>query len=147
MEVCALVISILAFFLSLFQFFRDSSRQKKEATLNAYNELQDDVFSNLTKYDLPMPEIEYLGDEWNEMTVYLAKLERFSVGINTGIYSLRIFNHLGGSYFIRQFEKLKPIIDRKRNENVTNGGHYDEFEKAVLKLKKYRKKHKLKFLN
>ena len=85
MEICALIISILAFCLSLFQFFRDSSRQKKEATLIAYNELQDDVLSYLSQYKTPMPKIEYQGEEWKKMTIYLAKLERFSVGINTGI--------------------------------------------------------------
>ena len=141
MEVCALVISILAFVLSLCQFLRDSSRQKKEATLNAYIELQDDVFTHLSKYSFPMPIFEYQGKEWEKMTVYLAKLEQFSVGINTGIYSLDVLNHLGGAYYIRQFEKLKPIIDRKREENIVVGGHYDEFEKTVIKLKEYRKKH------
>ena len=141
MEVCALVISILAFILSLWQFYRDSSRQKKEATLNAYNELQDDVFTHLSQYGFPMPEFEYQGEEWKKITVYLAKLERFSVGVNTGIYSLDVLNHLGGAYYIRQFEKLKPIIDRKRAENLVVGGHYEEFEKTVLKLKIYRKKH------
>lgn len=140
MDICALVISILAFVLSLCQYFRDSSRERKEATLNAYNELQDDVFSHLNKYGMPLPEFEYLGDDWQKMTVYLAKLERFSVGINTGIYSLNVLNRLGGEYFIREFEKLKPIIDRKRKEKIVDGKHYDEFEKTVLKLKKLRKR-------
>ena len=138
MEVLALVISGMAFVLSLWQFLRDSSRQKKEATLNAYKELQNDVLTHLSKYDLPMPEFEYQGDDWKTMTVYLAKLEQFSVGINTGIYSIDVLNHLGGAYYIRQFKKLKPIIDRKRKENISAGKHYDEFEKTVSKLVKYR---------
>ncbi len=147
MDICALVISGLAFVLSLYQFLRESSRQKKESTLNAYNELQDDVFSYLSQYSKPMPEIEYQGDMWKQMTVYLAKLERFSVGINTGIYSLCILNHLGGAYYIHQFEKLKPIIDRKRLENIVDGKHYDEFEKTVNKLKRLRAKRNCWFIN
>lgn len=139
MDICALIISILAFLLSVFQFFRDSSRQKNEATLIAYNELQNDVFSNLVQYSLDnMPDIKYGDEKWTQFTIYLAKLERFSVGVNTGIYSIDILNHLGGAYYIRQFEKLKPIIDEKRNANRVNGSHYDEFEKTVNRLKKYR---------
>jgi len=138
MEVCALIISILAFCLSLFQFLRDASRQKKEATLNAYNDLQDDVFSDLTKYSCPMPVVTRDDAEWVKFTVHLAKLEQFSVGINTGIYSIDILDHLGGSYYIRQFEKLEPIIIIKRKDNIVPGGHYDEFEKTVKRLKNYR---------
>lgn len=140
MDIIAIIISTLALVFSILQFLRDSVRQKKEATLIAYSELQDDVLSNLVKYPKPLPHIDYLSDEWVQMTIYLAKLERFSVGINTGIYSIRILDYLGGSFYIRQFEKLEPIIERKRKENIVPGKHYDEFEKAVNKLKKYREK-------
>lgn len=135
MDLIAVVISSLALVLSLFQFIRDSSRQKKEATLNAYGELQSNVLSKLNKYSYPMPNFEYQGNEWKEMTDHLANLERFSVGINTGIYSIWVLNRLGGAYFIRQFNKLKPIIDVKRAENIAKGKHYDEFEKTVKMLK------------
>ena len=138
MEVVALIISILAFILSAVQFFRDSLRQKKEATLIAYNELQDNVFPKLNKYGDDLSKIEYRSDEWEEITICLAQIENFSVGINTNIYSFRILNRLGGAFFIRQFEKLKPIIDIKREKNISAGKHYDEFEKTILKLKKHR---------
>lgn len=139
MDVIALIISILALVLSVVQFLRDVSRDKKEATLVAYDELQDDVFSILNQYSINLPEIEYLGEEWRTLTVCLAKIERFSVGINTGIYSLRILNRIGGAYYIRQFDKLKPIIDQKRKVNLSDGKHYDEFELTVTKLKLLRK--------
>lgn len=85
-----------------------------------------------------MPIIKYQSEEWHELTVCLAKIEQFSVGINTGIYSLDTLNRLGGAYFIRQYEKLKPIIIRKRAENAAGGKHYDEFEETVNKLRKKR---------
>lgn len=138
MNICALVISILAFALSVFQFVRDSSRQKKEATLIAYNELQDDVFSYISEYSYPMPEIKRGGEEWHKLTVCLAKLERFSVGVNTGVYSMKILNSIGGAYFIREFEKMEPIIKVKRKNNIIPCGHYDQFEKTVKRLKDYR---------
>ena len=103
----------------------------------AYNELQDGVFARLNKYD-DLSKIVYKSKEWEEITICLAKIENFAVGVNTNIYSYRVLNRLGGGFFIRQFEKLSPIITIKRKNNVSTGKHYDEFEKTVSKLKKHR---------
>ena len=138
MEFVALIISILALILSIVQFLRDSSRQKKESTLHAYNTLQHNVFEKLNKY-CDMSKIEYQSVEWEEITICLAQIENFSVGINTKIYSLTILNRLGGAFFIRQYEKLTPIINLKREKNISPGNHYNEFENTVSMLRKYRK--------
>lgn len=52
LDIVTLIISGLALMLSVFQFFIEESRQKKEATLIAYNDLQKEVFSELKKYKL-----------------------------------------------------------------------------------------------
>lgn len=137
MDIVALLVSILALLFSIVQFARDSSRKKKESTLNAYNALQYDTFEKLNKY-VDMSTIEYQSDAWEKITICLAQIENFSVGINTGIYSLKILNRLGGAFFIRQFEKLMPVIKLKREKNVSPGSHYDEFEKTVEMLRKRR---------
>lgn len=143
MEIAAVVISIMAFLLSIIQFVKESSRQKKEATLIAYNELQNEVFSELNLIFIKkadnLKELKEGDEAWENLTVFLAKIERFSVGINTGIYSIVILNRLGGGYLIRIFETLKPIIYKKRSNKVSSGKHYDEFEKVVNRLKKMRK--------
>lgn len=140
MEIIALIISILALGLSLIQFIREASRQKKEATLNAYNILQDDAFSYLK--ELPKeklaPPPQYHSPEYNQITNYLAKIEIFSTGINTGIYSIWILNRLGGAFFIHQFDRLAAIINEKREKDRTKGKHYNEFENTVKKLKRIR---------
>ena len=46
-DIIAIFISILALSLSLYQLITDNSRLKKEATLKAYRELQEDVFDDL----------------------------------------------------------------------------------------------------
>lgn len=141
MEIITLIISILALVLSLIQFIRDASRQKKEATLNAYNILQDDVFSNLIKIDGAElnPPPDFRSEKYTKVTGYLSKIEMFSTGINTGVYSIWILNRLGGGFFVRQYDKLTPIIEKKRIENRSPGKHYDEFEKTVKKLKRIRR--------
>lgn len=140
MEIAALIISILALTLSLIQFIRDTSRQKKEATLNAYNILQDDAFSYLIS--LPReklnPPPQYHSQEYDKITYCLAKIEMFSTGINTGVYSIWVLNRLGGAFFIHQFDRLTAIIEKKREEDRSKGKHYDEFEKTVKKLKQIR---------
>lgn len=141
MEIAALIISILALSLSLIQFIRDASRQKKEATLNAYNILQDDAFSylkELSREELDPPP-QYHSPQYNEITDCLTKIEIFSTGINTGIYSIGVLNRLGGAFFIHQYDRLTAIIEEKRRENRSKGKHYDEFEKTVKKLKRIRR--------
>ena len=140
MDVLAIMISSLALIFSIVQFIKDNSRAKKEATLIAYNRLQDDVFSELTKYSYPMPNTDIGSEEWNELTVYLAKIEQFSVGINTRIYSIAVLNRLGGAFFVRQFEKLEPIIAKKRKESRIPGSHYEEFEMVVKHLRNRNKR-------
>lgn len=141
MDICALIISLLA--LSFYQFIRDSLWQKKKATLDAYNELQKEVFSDLTTYSSPLPKIVRGDNEWDKFTIFLANLEQFSVGINTGIYSIKTLNDIGGNYYIYEFKKLKPIIWEKRNNPKVPGEHYKEYEKTVRHLNEYQgaKKH------
>ena len=134
----ALCVALLAFILSFLQFIRDASRQKKESTLNAYSKLQKDVFDKLNKLEFPV-HAERGDIKWKACTNYLAKIENFSIGINTGVYSLYILNKLGGEFFIHEYEKLSLIIQTKRIEKKIKGNHYDEFEETVKRLIEYRK--------
>lgn len=145
-DIATVIIALLALFLSLFQFFRDNSREKREATLNAYNDLQTKVFTELNRFlkqyrgkEEQLYKLEINDKNWEKLTEWLARIERFSVGVNTNIYSLRVLNRLGGGYYIRLFETLKPVIDKKRFKNISKGKHYDEFELTVKKLRRLRK--------
>ncbi len=145
-DIATVVIALLALSLSLLQFVRDNSREKREATLNAYNDLQTHVFTELNCFLKPyrgkeedLYKLEINDDSWEHLTEWLARIERFSVGVNTHIYSLSVLNRLGGGYYIRLFETLKPIIDKKRFKNTSKGKHYDEFELTVKRLLRLRK--------
>ncbi len=138
MDIVALIISILAFLLSVIQFFRDNSSEKKQAKLNAYQDLQENALGDLATYPTPMPDIPWGSDEWKKVSGFLAALEWFSVGVNTGAFSLRVTNRIGGSFLIHQYEQLKKVIVKKRELNIAKGEHYNEFEQLVSKLKKHR---------
>ena len=148
-DIIAVLIAAGALIFSAYQFYRESYRQKKESTLAAYSELQEDVFTELNKLLLNYKDDEEnlyclkVGDnDWEKISDYLARIERFSVGINSNIYCIKTLNRLGGGYYIRLFDQLIPIIDKKRFYNVSKGSHYDEFEMTVNKLKKMRKDNK-----
>lgn len=68
----------------------------------------------------------------------MARIEHFSVGVNTGVYDINVINRLGGNYLIGLFNRISPIIDKKR-EMSKGGKHYDEFERLIVRLKKKRK--------
>ena len=142
MDIAALIISILAFLLSFIQFVRDASRGKKEATLNAFYVLQNEAFDPLNALlsdeCIDVSAITRDSDEWRMVTTALAKIEQFSVGINTNIYSIEILNRVAGAYFIRLYETLEPIIEKKRSQNISKGKHYDEFQQMIYRLKRMR---------
>jgi len=148
-DIIALIISVLALGLSGFQFIRDSSRSKIEATLNAYHELQETSFDPLNDILRKLRDdgkldnngyidIDVSNEYWEALTGCLAKIENFSVGINTGLYSLDILNKVGGGYFIRIYNELSLIIDKKAKMNISGGKHYDQFKKTVDDLIKLR---------
>ncbi|MBR2923601.1 MAG: DUF4760 domain-containing protein [Clostridia bacterium] len=139
----------LVFVFSLIQFRINSERIKNEATIRAYNELQMEVFSPLNrllkKYmtykkgnwvlvPKELKKIDFHSDEWENFTNWLSKIETFSAGINTGIFSLEILKHVGGHYFVRLYHDLKVIIKRKEEMNISGGARYAEFKKVVDEL-------------
>ena len=136
-DLIPIVISILALTLTLFQYFGEYDRNRKQATLEAYDQLQGEVFLTLNKlrkqYPILSPDRNF--EERPTITNCLAKLERFCVGINLRIFDLRTLERCGGAYFVRQYLYLKPIIQDKRTRK-NGGSHYDEFEKVAMKLKK-----------
>ena len=148
MEIFSLVLSAIALTLSLWQFFNKREREKKESTLNAFASLQKSIFDNqlisndrVKKVEEKIKEKNFdanIDEDFASITQALAKIEHFSVGINTNVYSIKILNRLAGNFIIDSYSKLIPIIKFKRYI----GGHgkfYDEFEKMANKLKKIRK--------
>lgn len=52
MDIIAVVISGIALVLSLFQLITDRNRSKKEATLNAFNLIQNEVFDKVVQLNI-----------------------------------------------------------------------------------------------
>lgn len=143
----AIVISFTALLFSLIQFFSTQKRNRQEATIHAFDELEETVFASEGYKKLPIRAGTNFAlaqsDEtdisvWNEATIALSKLEHFAVGINTKIYDINTLNRLAGGFIINEYSRWLPIINTKRI-NSPEVKHYDEFERMANSLKKIRK--------
>lgn len=64
----------------------------------------------------------------------MARIEHFSVGVNSDIYDIETVKRLAGKHFCALYGKLSPMVEKKRKINKTDK-HYDEFERLVSELK------------
>ena len=67
---------------------------------------------------------------------YLARLEHFAVGINTGIYDVQVVKRLAGWYLCGLQDKIDPLIQKKRQLNRT-AKHYDELEAMLNQMRSF----------
>ena len=138
----SIVISLGALGLSLFTFLSERVRLRKEATLHAYLKIQTETIKRLKEVDKGENSFINLDkssdkENWDKVTLSLAEIENFAVGINTNIYNIYVLNRLGGSNIIEWYRTLKPVIFKKRGVS-TNGEHYNEFENMIRSLERLR---------
>ena len=73
-------------------------------------------------------------EQYKVLSLYLARLEHFSVGVNQGIYDEKTAYALAGELLGPLYDKLLPLIEAKRK--VPNGEKvYDDFEKLAGQMK------------
>ncbi len=118
-------------------------RQRKEATIYAYQTLQEQVLDNLVKIDSKeiFDIVECMDDSiefteiYNEYRPLIARCEHFAVGVNNNIYDFSVLLELSGIHLVNLYAKLKPIILCSRKAD--DGKHaFKNFERLVDKLKK-----------
>ncbi len=77
----AIIISIVSLIISILTFSVNTKRARKEATLDAYNDLQEQSLDALNKYDSEVIQnIVNDNEEYAKITKYLARVEHFCVG-------------------------------------------------------------------
>ena len=142
MEIISLIISIVALTFSILQFFFETCRQRNESTLSAYSDIQIDCLAKLNSIlekNLSVQDIYFNSsneETRQEIDGCLAEIERFSVGVNCKVYSIKVLKRIGGSYLLYTYENVKDVIVFKEERNKVKGKHYNEFKKLVEDLKK-----------
>lgn len=149
LDIITITISLVALVFSTLQFFFEKSRMRKEATINAFNQLEENenikkLFSS-TKEQLDLYinnkkcNISDTDREWEDISCALSLIEHFAVGINNKIYDYKILNAMAGNHITNIFYLCKEIIDfKKQGEGKEN--NYCEFSKMINKIVEYRKR-------
>ena len=138
LSIIALVFSVISGLFTGFAFFFTWNRDKKQATFDAFNRLQDEVFDKINRLSKTQVK-EIAGNptnaEFTEYTKYLVRIEQFCIGVQSGIYAVSVTKKIASKYLADVFEKSRPIIEHKR-KIYPNESQYEAFEKIVRKLNK-----------
>ena len=129
----ALVLSLISFVWSLWVHHQSLVRERKQATLDAFNVFQCQVLDELSGY--PRKEIEDIAEDprspdYKDVSKLLARCEHFAVGVNQEIYDKDTVRALASEHIVVVYDKLLPLIQKKRIFG-NNRKRYHEFEKLA----------------
>lgn len=126
----------------------DHERRKKQSTLEFYSDIYPylsefrtkitDIFGN--GYVTP-DDVRYTQDKDIQRMIYeyLVIIERFAVGINSGIYDINVFAKTSGKVVSDMYKKLSPIIENMRiTQNYPE--MFNDFEKMSKDVLEAREK-------
>lgn len=143
MENIEIIISAFALAFSLFTFVwserihnRAAERERKQATLDAFNVLQEQVLDELVKYE--KEELDEIAkhnrcEKYRVISTLLARCEHFAVGVEQKIYDYDTVYHLAGEHIVRIFKEFLPLIEAKR-KYMNRNDRYHAFETLANRL-------------
>ena len=117
LSIIAIVISVISGVFALYTFFWTAARDRQRATLDAYNQLQEQALDHLNLYrPSNIKEIvkDRRSEDYKKLSAYVARIEHFCVGVNQKIYDQKTVYELAHGYFDGGLKvRIEPIIERK----------------------------------
>ena len=109
--------SVIAAAFSLITYRKSIIHDRQQATLDAYNQLQEQALDHLNYY-VPTQITEIAKDprseEYKKISAYIARIEHFCVGVNQKIYDRKTVYELAHGYLDSSIKKrIEPIIEKK----------------------------------
>ena len=109
--------SVIAAVFSLITYRKSIVHARQQATLEAYNQLQEQALDHLNYY-VPTQVAEIAkdprSDEYKKVSAYIARIEHFCVGVNQKIYDQKTVYELAHGYLDSSIKKrIEPIIEKK----------------------------------
>ena len=125
LSIIAIVISMISGGFALYTFFWTAARDRKQATLDAYNQHQEQALDHLNYY----------------MPAQIAEIEHFCVGVNQKIYDSKTVYELAHGYLDGGIKnRIEPIIEKKNKSGHDYYANihqvYDWMEAETEKQKK-----------
>lgn len=110
--------SLVAAAFSWITYRKSIVHDRQQATLDAYNQLQEQALDQLNYY-VPTQVAEIAKDprseEYKKISAYIARIEHFCVGVNQKIYDRKTVYELAYGYLDSSIKKrIEPIIDKKQ---------------------------------
>lgn len=131
------IISSLAIILLVWHIIRQKQLMVNEATIRTYERLQREVFYDVN-YDPQKLSNLYLEESASKNAVkYLDQIEHFCLGVNAGLYSLKLLYKMDGPYIVEQYSLWVPFIVAKRTRRKKMD-MYQEFEKVAKAIQRIR---------
>lgn len=141
-SVAAFVLSLFSAFFSLYTFVWTKKRDRKQATLEAYNRLQEQVLDHLNLY---MPkQVEEIAknprsEDYKQISAYIARIEHFCVGVNQKIYDRRVVYELAQGYLDGTIKnRIQPIIEKKNRSGHDYYANIHRFYEWMEMMRKER---------
>ena len=137
--------SVIAAAFSWITYQKSIVHDRQQATLDAYNQLQEQALDHLNYY-MPAAIKEIAKDrrseEYKKLSAYVARIEHFCVGVNQKIYDQKTVYELAHGYFDGGLKtRIEPIIDCK---NQFEYDYYANIHKVYAWMDKEKQKRKSK---
>jgi len=143
-SIFAATISLISLFVSIKSYIQDHKRRKKQATIEFYNTICDELYDISASIDQVLggtePTVDNIQNNTQlkaDVTKMLSTYERFSVGVNSGVFDLDLTDRMAGSYLIVLLSKFLPYIQEIRKD-ASRKCSYVEFEHLVIKIEERR---------
>lgn len=136
MDTVTLIISMISLFLAicsavftLVTYIRTVRHDRRQATLEAFNRLQAEVFDPLNQ--IPPKRMREIAEEprsedYKTVSGYLARLEHFCVGVMRNIYDKKTVYELAHGYLDGNVIKrrIEPFLEQKNKHTEENEEYY-----------------------
>ena len=143
MQLIQAVFIVVGVAIAVITLLADHKRRKRQATLELYQPISEETFVLRNKIrdvfgntEINPADQRYKGD--NELkraiTRFLSLYERISVGINLNVLDLKVFMRIAGKSTINWYDRLKPIIEYRREKSHSSA--YSDFELLVTRMRK-----------
>jgi hypothetical protein len=139
----ACVVAICQLRLMKRSFIVDHERRRKQATFEFYHSIYKRLIKSLKRIDenllndqdIKVHDVEGNKEISDAISEYLSCMERFSIGIDEGIFDFKVFKRtVGATLTIRWYDRLKeciPYFQKKYGDDFA----YKDLENLVTNLK------------
>lgn len=137
------VFVIIGVVIAVITLLADHKRRKRQATLELYNPISEETYElrnkirDIFKNEVINPDDQrYKSNKELQRTIvrFLSLYERISVGINLNVLDLKVFMRIAGKSSIDWYDRLKPIIEKKRSKSHPTA--YKDFEILTDRMRK-----------